>query len=255
MKAIKLSSLVRYLNELLTPEQFRDYTVNGLQVEGRDTVSKLVTGVSANQAFLEAAIKAGADAVLVHHGYFWNGEDPRLTGAKGRRIKTLLEKNVSLLAYHLPLDYHLNYGNNAQLARVLQLAIKNSQSSPGTQGSIFQGTLPKPMPGNEFAQHIAACLGRAPLHIANDPHGVIRTIGWCTGAAYEFIPQALEEGLDAYITGEVPERAVDVAKENNLQLFVAGHHATERYGVQAIGQLLAQHFQIAHEFIDIDSPL
>jgi dinuclear metal center YbgI/SA1388 family protein len=248
---VSLASLLEFSNEILQPNQFQDYCPNGLQVEGRSEVRKIVSGVTACQALLEQAINAGADVVLVHHGYFWRGDNPCVTGIQRTRIKCLLEANVSLVAYHLPLDAHPELGNNAVLARVLDLVSEGLLSGDGI-GSV--GRLKQPMKAVEFAAHISTRLGREPLHIMVEKD-FIETIAWCTGAAQGYIDKAVETGVDAYLSGEISEQTVHVAREEGVHYFAAGHHATERYGVQALGERIATHFGLEHAFIDIDNPV
>lgn len=250
--AVSLEDLVNTLDNLLKPEEFRDYCPNGLQVEGKGRVERLVTGVTASQAFIEAAVEAGADAVLVHHGYFWRGEDPRLTGIKKRRIKRLLEQDISLIAYHLPLDAHPTLGNNAQLGRRLGFTAEEDLDPRHKSKVGVWGRLEEPCSGEDLARRIEQALGRRPLHIPGD--GPIRRIGWCTGGAQGFIEQAQACGVDAYLTGEVSEQTVHFARETGIHFFAAGHHATERYGVQAVGEHLRSLLDLQHRFIDIDNP-
>lgn len=247
---VSLTSLLEFTNETLQPDQFQDYCPNGLQVEGRSEVRKIVSGVTACQALLDRAIDAGADVVLVHHGYFWRGDDPCMTGVLRTRIKRLLEADVSLIAYHLPLDAHPKLGNNVTLARILDL-IPEGSFNDGI-GNI--GRLKQPMKATEFAAHISDRLGRVPLHIRANK-GSIDTIAWCTGAAQGYIDKAVEAGVDAYLSGEISEQTVHIAREEGIHYFAAGHHATERYGVQALGEYIEKHFDLEHEFIDIDNPV
>lgn len=250
---IQLKELLSYLDNLLEVERFQDYCPNGLQVEGRMEVKNIISGVTASQALIEAAIKAKADVLLVHHGYFWKGEDPRIIGIKYQRLSRLLETGTNLLAYHLPLDAHPLYGNNAQLAERLELDIAGA--FPATSNAVgMYGRLKSPQPASAFAQKIHAVLSREPLHIG-DPEAEIRTIAWCSGAAQNYIEQAAELGVDAYLSGEISEQTVHLARENGVHFFAAGHHATERYGVKALGEHLAQQFGLNHEFIDIDNPV
>lgn len=249
---VELTALVAYADKLLEADRFTDYCPNGLQVEGRREVRRLVSGVTASQALIEVAVARGADALLVHHGYFWRGEDPRLIGIKQRRIKTLLEGGLSLIAYHLPLDAHPIYGNNAQLGARLGIQVDGSFNAGSTTGIGLYGHLPEPSAGQDFALHLECVLGRAPLHVPAP--GPIRTLAWCTGAAQGFIQEAVALGVDAYLTGEVSESTVHIAREAGVHFFAAGHHATERYGVQALGAHLAEPFAIEHEFVDIDNP-
>lgn len=246
--------ILKHLNDLLQSQRIRDYCPNGLQVQGRDDIQYIITGVTANQALIDAAIERGADAILVHHGYFWKGEDATITGIKRERLKALLQHDINLLAYHLPLDVHPELGNNAQLAKVLQLSVEgpidaNDLSKPGNVGR-----LPKPMTGREFSTWIGQKLQRQPLHIGED-NDVIETVAWCTGGAQGYLQTAIDAGVDAYITGEINEPAVHLARETGTHFYSAGHHATERYGALALGQHLAQQFGLKVEFIDIDNPV
>jgi|TARA_R110000822_G_scaffold4883_7_gene20913 dinuclear metal center YbgI/SA1388 family protein len=251
---IDRATLVEYCNTLLDSRAFQDYCPNGLQVEGREQVRLLVTGVTASQAMVDAAIAAGADMLLVHHGYFWKGESAPITGIKQRRIKALLANDLNLLAYHLPLDVHAELGNNVQLARLMGWSI-NGGLEPGNPRSVgLHGELPEPMSGAEVAADLARVLHRQPQHIAGNDRPIKR-IAWCTGAAQGYIDKAIALGVDAFVTGEISEPTVHAARENGIHFFSAGHHATERCGVQALGEHLAQHFGIAHRFIDIDNPV
>ncbi len=243
----------RYITRTIDPHRMQDYCPNGLQVQGREHVSHVISGVTASEAFLKAAIKGGADAVLVHHGYFWRGEDPLITGMKRRRIGLLLEANVSLLAYHLPLDLHQELGNNAQLANVLGLVFEGTLSAGGVDGLLFYGHLEAPMSAEMFAACVSQVLGRQAMAVG-DPGRQIERVAWCSGGAQGYIELAAQEGFDAYISGEISEQTTHIARENGLLYLAAGHHATERYGVQALGKHLTQHLQLTHEFIDIDNP-
>lgn len=250
---VRRDELAAYINELLQIEGFRDYVPNGLQVEGRDEIRRVASAVTASYAAVEAAAAMEADALLVHHGYFWQGEEPRVVGMKRRRLALLLGKDINLLAYHLPLDAHPVYGNNAQLARVLGIRI---QGSFGPEPALaVHGELPAPMEGEEFARHIARCLGREPLHVAGKGARTIRRIGWCTGAAQKYIEDAALLGLDAYLSGEASEQTFHAAQEMAIHFFGAGHHATERYGVMALGEHLASKFGLEHQIVDIVNPI
>ncbi|HKJ09977.1 MAG TPA: Nif3-like dinuclear metal center hexameric protein [Gammaproteobacteria bacterium] len=251
---VALHELVGYTDRLLAADEFADYSPNGLQVEGRPQVRKLVSGVTASLALIEAAIAAGADALLVHHGYFWKGEDQRVVGMKRARLAKLLAADVSLLAYHLPLDAHPDYGNNVQLAKMLDFAVQGRFGAGGRGPELaLWGALQSPLSATGLGEHLAARLGRPPLHVAGGP-STIRTLGWCTGAAQSFIEAAASNGLDAFISGEISEPTVHVARECGIHFFAAGHHATERYGARALGAHLGAHFGLEHAFIDIDSP-
>ena len=251
---ITLKELVDYSDTLLCVEQFTDYCPNGLQVEGVATVGRLVSGVTASMALIEAAIEAGADALLVHHGYFWKGEDARVTGMKRQRLQRLLGAGISLLAYHLPLDAHPELGNNAQLARQLGFSQTGRFGNDGGMQLGHYGMPARPMSAADMAAHIQAALARAALHIPGRAESIQR-VGWCTGAAQSYIEAAAELGLDAYISGEISEQTVHVARECGIHYFAAGHHATERFGVRTLGEHLAQHFGLQHQFFDIDNPV
>lgn len=246
--------LIDYLQSYLTPSQFADYCPNGLQVSGREEVNHIVSGVTANQAFIDQAIIANADLCLVHHGFFWKGEDPCIIGMKHRRLKALLHHDINLAAYHLPLDAHPEVGNNVQLANVLGIDIEGAIDDGMSPSLTLAGRLKQPQTGEQFAAHITTCLGRQPLYISggNDP---IERIAWCTGAAQDFIYAAIAAGCDAFITGEVSERTVDIAREAGIHFYAAGHYATEQFGVQALGDHLAQQFNLKHTFIPVDNPV
>jgi len=251
--SVGLADLVAALDALLQPAAFDDYCPNGLQVEGKPRIERLVTGVTACQALLDAAIARGADAILVHHGYFWRGENPCLTGLRRARVATLLRHDVSLLAYHLPLDAHPELGNNARLGALLGLGQVAPLGRPGDGVMGLIGALPSVVDGAAFGAGIAAKLGRVPLHIAAlRPVG---TVAWCTGAGQGFIEHAIARGADAYVTGEASEQTVHIAREAGIHFYAAGHHATERCGVQAVGEHLAAALGIEHAFVDIDNPV
>lgn len=250
--SVALTTLVAECDRFLNVAKIADYCPNGLQVEGRSQVRRIVSGVSASQALLDAAIEAQADAVLVHHGYFWKNEDARIVGMKQRRLKTLLNHDISLLAYHLPLDVHPQVGNNAQLARVLDLLVEGPLEPDNAKSVGLVGSLRTPISPVEFQRRIYQALGREPLLI--DGQRPIQRIAWCTGGAQGYIEQAVAAGVDAYLTGEISEPTVHIARENGLSFFAAGHHATERYGVQALGDYLAAQFGIEHRYIDCPNP-
>ena len=251
---VALTKLNETLESILEPSRFRDYAPNGLQVEGRPEVSSLVSGVTASQALIDAAIAAGADAILVHHGFFWRGEDPSLVGMKRRRIAALLTANVSLIGYHLPLDAHPQYGNNARLAALLDIEVEGDLQ-PGDPASVGNvGRLDRPTRVADFLDRVAGVLNRTPLHVG-DPDREVQRIAWCTGAAQGYIDAAVAVGADLYLTGEASEQTVHVAREEGIEFVAAGHHATERYGVQALGEALAERLGITHRFIDIDNPV
>ena len=250
--AIALRSLVEEANRFLNVASINDYCPNGLQVEGRPQVQKIVSGVTASQALLDAAVEAGADVVLVHHGYFWKGEDACITGVRQRRIKTLLTHDISLLAYHLPLDIHPQVGNNVQLAQRLGIEVEGDlePGNPRTVGLV--GVLAQAVSLDDFARRVQQVLGRQPL-VVEGP-ALVRRIGWCTGGGQSFIEQAVAAGVDVFLSGEASEQTFHCARENAIGFIAAGHHATERYGVQAVGQHLARTLGLRHTYIDIDNP-
>lgn len=255
MTGVSRNELMAYVNNLMRPWDFKDYCENGLQVEGTETIKTLVTGVTACQALLDKAVALNADAVLVHHGYFWKGEPQSLVGMKGKRIRTLIQNNINLIAYHLPLDVHSEFGNNVQLARLLGFEVMDGleRGNPNSVGLI--GRLAQPASGDELSERIAKVLGRKPLHIGEGGKPEITTVAWCTGSAQSYIDKALEAGVDAYITGEVSEPVVHTARELGIHFYSAGHHATERYGAKALGEHLAQHFDLECHFVDINNPV
>jgi dinuclear metal center YbgI/SA1388 family protein len=248
---MKREELVNYLEELLQPGRFRDYCPNGLQVEGRPEIVRLVAGVTASQALIEAAVERDADAILVHHGWFWKGEDGRVIGIRRKRLGSLLAADINLLAYHLPLDAHPELGNNAQLALRLGWL---PEGRFGEQDIAWLGSLAEPCDLPALVERVAGVLGRPPLVVAGDGRPV-RRIGWCSGGAQGYFEQAIALGVDAYLSGEISEQTVHLARESGVAYLAAGHHATERYGVQALAGHLAQHFGIACEFVDLDNPV
>lgn len=251
---IDTRELLDYCDRLLDSAAFADYCPNGLQVQGGERVRRIVSGVTASQALVDAAIAAQADLLLVHHGYFWKGESSPLTGIKQRRIKALLQHDINLVAYHLPLDVHAELGNNVQLAQLMDWQIEGGLEPENPRSVGLQGRLSAPLSGEQLAAQLAQRLQRTPLHIPGNDRP-IRRIAWCTGAAQGYIDRAIALGVDAYITGEVSEPTVHLAREHGIHFFAAGHHATERYGVKALGEHLAQQFGIQHQFIDIDNPV
>lgn len=248
-----LSTLVRQLDDWLQPAAVTDYAPNGLQVEGRPEVAHLVTGVTASQRFLERALATGADAVLVHHGYFWKGEPSPIVGMKARRIATLMRADVSLLAYHLPLDIHPKWGNNARLGEVLGLPPSRPITLGGLEGLGRASELAVPERLQDFAARVSRALAREPLVVSGGDHSVQR-LAWCTGGGQDFIHQAAALGADTYISGEISERTTHAARELGVHYLCAGHHATERYGVQAVGGNLAEALGIQHTYMEVDNP-
>ncbi len=245
------NELETYLASLLETARWADYGPNGLQVEGRPEVRRLICGVTASLALIDAAVAHQADAVLVHHGLFWRGQDGRVTGWMKQRLAALLHHDINLYAYHLPLDAHPTLGNNAQLGAKLGLR------STGRFGDKDLGWVGEPTDGpwslEALQQRTTLALGRSPLVIAGDGRA-IRRLGWCTGGAQGHFEAAIAAGVDAYLTGEISEPQTHLARESGIAFLACGHHATERYGVQALGQHLSTTFGLDMHFIDIDNP-
>ncbi|KII76845.1 Nif3-like dinuclear metal center hexameric protein [Vibrio renipiscarius] len=245
--------LEKLLNEKLSPQLIKDYSPNGLQVEGATEINVVVTGVTASQALIDKAVELNADALLVHHGYFWKGEPEPIRGMKGKRIRTLIKNDINLFGYHLPLDIHPELGNNAELARLLEIEVEGGLEGHPQSVAMF-GRLKQPLTGAQLAERINRALDRAPLHIAPDnADKLIETIGWCTGGGQDYIELAAQHGLDAFISGEISERTTYSARELDIHYFAAGHHATERYGIKALGEWLAAEHDLDVTFIDIDN--
>ncbi|MEY4625968.1 MAG: hypothetical protein RL061_1493 [Pseudomonadota bacterium] len=258
MKTVERDQLNLYLAKLLQIDRVKDYCPNGLQVQGKAEIKKVVTGVTASLALIEAAIKEKADAIVVHHGWFWKSDDVRIVGQLHARLQLLMDHEISLFAYHLPLDLHPQLGNNAQLAKLMGW----SQARPvsGIGGGVMDGLLWQGKPSGaqknlgQLARSIASHLGRDPL-VVGDLSRPIKNIAWCTGAAHGYINDAVSLKVDAYISGEISEPTFHIAQEMGVAYIAAGHHATERYGVQALGQEIAKKWGIAHQFIDIHNPV
>ncbi|PUE52066.1 Nif3-like dinuclear metal center hexameric protein [Limnohabitans parvus] len=236
---------------LLQPDKFRDYGPNGLQVEGDRDVKLLVSGVTASRALIEAAIEADADAILVHHGLFWRGQDGRVTGWMRERLRLLLTHGIHLFAYHLPLDAHPELGNNAQLARVLGLQIEGRFGEQDL-GFLGAGT-PDWSSSQVLADHVAAVLGHSVTCVGGTDRPV-RRVAWCTGGAQGYFESAIAQGVDAFITGEISEPQAHLAKETGVAFLACGHHASERYGAPAVAARVAQDLGLQHRFIEIDNP-
>jgi dinuclear metal center YbgI/SA1388 family protein len=250
---VSRQSLLVSLDGLLQPKAFQDHGPNGLQVEGRAWVHKLVTGVTASLALIEAAIAAQADAILVHHGLFWRGQDGRVTGWMKQRLARLLAHDINLFAYHLPLDAHPVLGNNAQLARVLGISLlPPEQGRFGDQSLGFLGQWPVAS-AQALADHVAAVLGRSVTLVA-EPDRRIERIALCTGGAQSYFESAIAAGADVFITGEISEPQAHYARESGVAYIACGHHASERYGIQALGASLAEQMGLEHTFIDIPNP-
>lgn len=246
MRNTKLEHIV---NQQLNSQGFSDYAPNGLQVEGREEIKKIVTGVTACQALLDEAVRLEADAVLVHHGYFWKSEAPVIKGMKRNRLKTLLANDINLYGWHLPLDAHPQLGNNAQLAKMLGITVKGE-----VMPLVPWGELSEALTGEQLAERISKVLGREPLHCGDNAPRLIRRIAWCSGGGQGFIDAAAAFGVDAFITGEVSEQTIHSAREQGLHFFAAGHHATERGGIKALGEWLAENHGLDVTFIDITNP-
>ena len=263
---ISAQALTEFCDEYLSAPAFKDYAPNGLQVDGGRPIQRIVTGVTACEALIDAAIADNADAIMVHHGYFWKGEPAPITGMKGQRIRKLMQHGISLIGYHLPLDAHPRIGNNAKLAELLDMSIIGAlyptESHP--VGNIATCT---PQSAQSLITQITEALGRLPLHISahyqisdtNQSDGqndrLIERVGICTGGAQDMIEQAALMGCDAFISGEISERTTHIARELGIDYFACGHHATERGGIQALGELIAEQFGLPVTFIDIDNPV
>lgn len=244
------AELESYLNNLLGIGRFRDYGPNGLQVEGKPEVHKIISGVTASLALIEAAVAAQADAILVHHGLFWKGHDGRVTGWLRQRLAPLLTHGINLFAYHLPLDAHAELGNNAQFgARMQWLA----DARFGDQELGFIGAALPPLNDTQLAALLQRQLGRAPTVVPGDGRA-LRRIAWCTGGAQGYFEAAIAAGADVYVTGEISEPQAHYARETGVAFFACGHHASERFGAPALAQHLADGFGLQHRFIDIDNP-
>jgi len=252
MKRIELEI---YLDQLLKPSQIKDYAPNGLQIQGCDQIAKIITGVTASQALIDQAVDEKADAIIVHHGYFWKNESYVIRGMKHKRIKALLSHDINLFAYHLPLDIHPILGNNAQLAKLLNIEVTGPLELENPLSIGIQGLLPKAISGEKLAQLINSKLNRECLHIAPPSNKTIKTVAWCTGGGQDYIELAAEQGIDAFISGEISEKTTHIAQELDIHFFAAGHHATERYGVKALGECIAKEHGIDVLFVDIDNPV
>lgn len=251
---VECGKLAQYLHALLAPDAVRDYCPNGLQVSGGQAIGRLVTGVTATQALIAAAIETQADALLVHHGLFWRGDSPCVVGPLRARLAALLAHDIHLFAYHLPLDNHVELGNNAQFARILGLQAAKPCQDVQQPAPIWTGRLPEAMAAAALQAHLRQVLQQAPLHLPGGP-SQITDVAWCTGAAHDGIVAAAALGCQAYISGEVSERTTHLAAELGIHYFAAGHHATERYGIKALGEHLAEVFALEHQFIDIPNPV
>ena len=253
LMSVSNSQLLQLLNTLLRPDKVKDYCPNGLQVEGKNSIAKLVTGVTASQTLIDHAVSINADAILVHHGYFWKGESPCISGMKKKRIQTLLRHDINLYAYHLPLDIHPTLGNNAQLAQLLGIVDITPLEENNQQSVVMQGRFERGIKPAELTELLSTKLLKTPLHEpALKQH--IETVAWCTGGGQGYIELAANKGIDAFITGEVSEQTIHIAREMDIHFYAAGHHATERYGVKALAEYMQRKFNIEAIFVDIDNP-
>ncbi|MDX2319663.1 MAG: Nif3-like dinuclear metal center hexameric protein [Moritella sp.] len=253
MASLNNKKLENILTEFMQPHRVRDFTVNGMQVQGKDTVTKVITGVTASQALIDAAVAQQADAILVHHGYFWKNESPAITGIKYNRIKTLIKNDINLYAYHLPLDIHPELGNNVELAKLLGITVRRGLEPWDKASVALVGKFEDEVSTAELTQRIESQLSRSPLVV--DGGKPIKSIAWCTGGGQSYIELAIEQGIDAFISGEASEQTIHLAREAGMSFFAAGHHATERYGVKALGEWLAEEKGLDVIFIDIDNPV
>lgn len=251
------NELLHAFNLLLAPERFKDYGPNGLQVEGRTQVRKIVSGVTASRALIAAAIDAEADAIFVHHGLFWRGQSGCVTGWMRQRLGLLLNADINLFAYHLPLDAHPELGNNAQLG--LQLGLLAHAGSAGRFGEQELGFMGNRLDASSFASatdlaaHVEKVLGRS-VTLVDAARRAIKNIAWCSGGAQGYFEAAIAAGADAFITGEISEPQAHYAHEMGVAFLACGHHATERYGAPAVAGHVATQLGLVHEFIDIDNP-
>ncbi|MGL1833149.1 Nif3-like dinuclear metal center hexameric protein [Rhodocyclaceae bacterium SMB388] len=248
---MQLDSLREHLDTLLDVTIFKDYCPNGLQVEGRAVVRRILCGVTASQALVDRAVEGGYDALLVHHGYFWRGEDGRITGIRKRRLAALLKADVSLFAYHLPLDAHPDLGNNAQLGKLMNWSVDGRF---GDQSLGWIGRPVQPQVAAGVADRLETVLERKPMLIGNGDRKVGR-VAWCTGGAQGYFEHAIAAGADLYVSGEISEQTVHLARESGVAYIAAGHHATERYGVRALAEHLRQVLNLEADFIDLDNPV
>ena len=252
-QTVTRQALLYACNELLQPARFKDYGPNGLQVEGAENIRHIVSGVTASRALIEAAIDAKADAIFVHHGLFWRGQDGTVTGWMKQRLQLLLEHNINLLAYHLPLDAHPELGNNAQLGKRLGLQVQGAfgEQDLGLWGTRADGQTFVDV--NALAAVVFQALQREPVVVQTSARE-IRKVAWCTGGAQSYFEAAIAAGVDAFITGEISEPQAHLARETGVAFLACGHHATERYGAPAVAAHVAEQLGITHQFIEIDNP-
>lgn len=248
---MKNFELEQIINDLLQTSLYRDFAPTGIQVQGKTEIKKIITGVTACQLLLDEAVRLSADAIIVHHGYFWKNEPITITGIKYQRLKTLLRHDINLFAYHLPLDGHNELGNNVILAN--NLGIKVDERADITN-LLFTGELIESISAFMFKQQVESLLNHPVLFCGDNAPKVIKRIAWCSGGGQDYIEQAGLQGIDAFLTGEVSERTIHIAREYGINFYAAGHHATERYGIKALGEWLAKNYDLDVTFVDIDNP-
>jgi dinuclear metal center YbgI/SA1388 family protein len=260
-QSVSRDELSLYLDDHLQVARIKDYCPNGLQVQGKPIIKKLVSGVTASMALIEEAIALKADAIMVHHGWFWKNDDARVIGQLHSRLKLLMDHEINLFAYHLPLDVHPVLGNNAQLAKVMGWKpLMGSKRVSLVSASVIDGLIWEGRPEasqktlGQLARSISGRLGRDPL-VIGDLNKPIKRIAWCTGGAQGYINEAISMKVDAYISGEVSEQTFHAAQESGVAYIAAGHHATERYGIGALGEFVAQKYKLKHQFVDIPNPV
>lgn len=251
---ITRQALTAFLDDYLACTTLNDYAPNGLQVEGKSTIRTICTAVTASYDVICRAVSLNADALLVHHGYFWRGEDAVLTGMKRQRVGKLISHDLNLFAYHLPLDCHAEIGNNACIGKLLGIQDPRSHTAGKVPNLLWSGTFPHPIAADKFSEQLMDIFKRQPLHIAGTDKKITR-LAWCSGGAQDFIEDAYRLGVDAYLSGEVSERTYYQAQELGMHYFACGHHATERYGIQALGDFLSNRFELSHQFLDTDNPV
>ncbi len=247
--------LTHHLNQYLAVDNFRDHCPNGLQVEGKSSVKRVVLGVTACQALIDAAIAQNADGIIVHHGLFWKGDEQAVVGYHKNRLQALLENGINLWGYHLPLDCHPELGNNAELAKRLAFENIQSFSVDGVENLLWLSSGIKPISIEHLIQKIVSQLDQRPVYLGNQLSGSVTKIAWCTGAAQKYIVEAKKLGAELFISGEASEQTFHLARELDIHYLACGHHATERYGVQSLGQYIQQQFDIEVEYIDIPNPI
>ena len=248
---MKREQFTEALEQLLQPARFRDYCPNGLQVEGRDQISKVMVGVTASQALVDSAVAEKVDALVVHHGYFWKGEDARVVGFRKQRLSALLKNDINLYAYHLPLDAHPLVGNNAQWAKSMGWVIEGTFSD---QDIACYGHLPTPLTATALSDSLVGQLQRNPMLLEGDGR-LIRKIAWCSGGAQSYFESAIALGIDAFLSGEVSEQTYHLANESGVAYLACGHHATERFGPQALAAWIESELALPCQFVDLNNPV